>query len=61
VDEAYATVPAELERSRAIVAAYDEALARGVASIRLDDGTFVDEPVAARARAVLAEAGRSPR
>jgi citrate lyase subunit beta/citryl-CoA lyase len=43
------------------VAAYDEALARGVASIRLDDGTFVDEPVAARARAVLAEAARSPR
>jgi hypothetical protein len=28
-----------------------------VASIRLDDGSFVDEPVAARARAVLAEAG----
>jgi citrate lyase subunit beta/citryl-CoA lyase len=48
-----------VERARSIAAAYADALARGVASIRLDDGTFVDEPVAARARVVLAEAEAS--
>jgi citrate lyase subunit beta/citryl-CoA lyase len=59
VQEVYAPAPEAVEHARSIVAAYDEALARGVASIRLDDGTFIDEPVAARARTVLAEAGQA--
>ncbi len=57
VQEAFAADPELVAQARAIVDAYEEALRRGVASIRLDDGSFVDEPVAARARAVLAEAG----
>ena len=56
VEEAYAPSADGVARARLIVSAYDEALARGVASIRLEDGSFVDEPVAARARAILAEA-----
>jgi citrate lyase subunit beta/citryl-CoA lyase len=59
VHEAFAAAPEAVAQARAIVAAYEEALRRGVASIRLDDGSFVDEPVAARARSVLAEAGES--
>ncbi len=40
VDEVFLPSAAELERARAIVEAYDAALADGVASIRLPDGTL---------------------
>lgn len=43
----------EVERARALLAAYDEAVARGDAAIAFD-GQMVDEPVARQARAVLA-------
>lgn len=45
----------ELERARALVAAYDEAVARGEAAIAFD-GQMVDEPVAQQARSLLARA-----
>jgi citrate lyase beta subunit len=42
----------ELERARALVAAFDDALARGEAAVAFD-GQMVDPPVAERARAIL--------
>lgn len=50
VQRAYADLPAqEAEEARRIVAAFEEALAGGVASIRVE-GRFVDYPVYRRAR-----------
>jgi len=40
--------------SRAIVQAWTDASARGVAAFAMPDGQFVDEPVVRRARAVVA-------
>jgi citrate lyase subunit beta / citryl-CoA lyase len=54
---AFGPAPAEVERARRIVAAFAEAEARGVASIQVD-GRFVDYPIVARARRVLALAER---
>ena len=54
VDEVFLPGAAELEQARAVVEAYDAALADGVASIRMPDGRFVDAPIADRARALLA-------
>jgi len=45
----------EVERARRLVAAYDEASARGEAAIAFE-GQMVDEPLARQARAVLAAA-----
>ena len=45
----------ELARAQALVAAYDEAVARGDAAIAFD-GQMVDEPVARQARSLLARA-----
>jgi citrate lyase subunit beta / citryl-CoA lyase len=46
----------ELAWASAVDAAFTAAQARGVASIKLPDGTFVDYPVARRARTLLARA-----
>jgi citrate lyase subunit beta/citryl-CoA lyase len=54
---AFGPAPAEVERARRIVAAFDEAEASGAASIQVD-GRFVDYPIAARARRTLELAGR---
>jgi citrate lyase subunit beta/citryl-CoA lyase len=56
VAAAFAPTAEELDRARRIDEAFREAEAAGVSSIRLDDGTFVDYPIAHRARALLAEA-----
>jgi citrate lyase subunit beta/citryl-CoA lyase len=48
----------EIDRARRLLAAYDEATARGEAAIAFD-GQMVDEPIARRARAVLAAADAS--
>lgn len=56
VRAAFAPTAAELAWAREVDVAFTDAEARGVSSIRLPDGTFVDPPVAARARALLAEA-----
>ena len=63
-NEEFGPSEAETEEARRIVAAYDEALARGDGAITVD-GKLVDVPVAERARAVLRIAGtlaaRQPR
>ncbi|MBU8828050.1 HpcH/HpaI aldolase/citrate lyase family protein [Mycolicibacterium goodii] len=53
---AFAASAAEIDWARAVDAAFTAAEAEGVSSIRLSDGTFVDYPVAQRARAILAGA-----
>lgn len=53
----FGPAPEEVERARRVVAAFAEAEARGVASIQVD-GRFVDYPIVARARRVLALAER---
>jgi citrate lyase subunit beta / citryl-CoA lyase len=57
VAAAFAPSTQELQWARRVDAAFREAEAAGVSSIRLDDGTFVDYPIAHRARALLAEEG----
>lgn len=54
VAAAFGASSAELEWARAVDAAFSAAEAEGVSSIRLSDGTFVDYPIARRARAILA-------
>ncbi|GAA3742085.1 citrate lyase subunit beta/citryl-CoA lyase [Spinactinospora alkalitolerans] len=56
VNAEFAPTEAELRRAREVDRAFRAAEARGVASIALADGTFVDPPVAARARSVLERA-----
>jgi citrate lyase subunit beta / citryl-CoA lyase len=55
VTAAFAPSESELRWARAVDEAFTEAERAGRASIRLDNGTFVDYPVARRARAILAE------
>jgi citrate lyase subunit beta/citryl-CoA lyase len=54
-NEAFLPSRDEIDRARRLLAAYDEAKARGVASVAFE-GQMVDEPVAAQARRVLAQA-----
>ena len=54
--EAFAPTAAEIDRARRVLAAWAEANARGVGAIAFE-GQLVDEPMAARARAVLAAVG----
>jgi citrate lyase subunit beta/citryl-CoA lyase len=56
VNAGFTPAPQELERARRVVAAYDEAIARGTGAISVD-GAMIDVPVAARARALLARFG----
>jgi citrate lyase subunit beta/citryl-CoA lyase len=57
--EAFVPSAEEVERARRLLAAYEEAAARGTAAIAFE-GQMVDEPLAARARAVLAAADLTP-
>lgn len=52
---AFSPSAAEVERARRLVAAHDEGTAAGLGAIAFD-GQMIDEPLAARARAVLAAA-----
>ena len=51
----FAPSPAELERARRIIEVFDEAIAAGRGSLAFE-GQMIDEPLARRARAVLASA-----
>jgi citrate lyase subunit beta/citryl-CoA lyase len=53
--EAFEPSAEEVDRARRLLAAYEEAAARGTAAIAFE-GQMVDEPLAARARAVVAAA-----
>jgi citrate lyase subunit beta/citryl-CoA lyase len=55
--EAFSPTAEEVERARAVVAAFEEAERGGSASIRVD-GRFVDYPIVHKARRVLALADR---
>jgi citrate lyase subunit beta / citryl-CoA lyase len=55
---AFAPGERELAWAREVDRAFSEAEAAGVSSLKLPDGTFVDYPVAARARAILAAGDR---
>jgi citrate lyase subunit beta/citryl-CoA lyase len=55
VNAVFTPTDSELERARAIVEAFDAAIAKGLASVSVD-GAMVDYPVASRARRTLAAA-----
>jgi citrate lyase subunit beta / citryl-CoA lyase len=55
LNEEYGERPEVVERARRMVATFEEAIARGVGAVTFE-GNMIDEPVAARARAVLARA-----
>jgi citrate lyase subunit beta/citryl-CoA lyase len=52
---AFSPDEATVARAKLVVAAFDEAEAKGLASIQLD-GQFIDYPIVQRARRVLAAA-----
>jgi citrate lyase subunit beta/citryl-CoA lyase len=56
-NEVFGPTPEEIEHARTVIAAWSEAERRGLASIQLD-GFFVDPPIAAKARRILAVAAR---
>jgi citrate lyase beta subunit len=58
VDEAFASSADELERARAVVAAYERATADGEGVVALD-GSMIDLPVVESARRLLADEKRS--
>ncbi|MDF2823584.1 MAG: citrate lyase [Mycobacterium sp.] len=53
VAQAFAATEAEISWATTVDEAFSAAEAQGVSSIRLPDGTFVDYPIAQRARAIL--------
>lgn len=53
LNEEFSPEPAELERARRMVSAYDEAMARGLGAVTFE-GKMIDVPVVLRARDVLA-------
>ena len=53
-NQCFSPSPTERDRARALLAVWDEALARGQASVAFE-GQMVDEPLARRARALLDE------
>jgi citrate lyase subunit beta/citryl-CoA lyase len=57
--QSFSPSPAEVERARRLIAAFDEASAAGHGTIAFE-GQMVDEPLARRARAILAGAADAP-
>jgi citrate lyase subunit beta/citryl-CoA lyase len=53
VNDVFSPTPAELDNARKIVAAFDEAVALGNGTVRVE-GQMVDAPVAKRARELVA-------
>lgn len=60
INEEYGPRPEEVERARRMVAAFEEALSRGVGAVSFE-GQMIDEPVVARARKLLVRAGQAKR
>lgn len=58
-NESFVPSPEEVARARALLAAYDDAVDAGSASIAFD-GQMVDEPVARQARSIIERAGAQP-
>jgi citrate lyase subunit beta / citryl-CoA lyase len=59
LNAAFSASPEEIERAGRLVAAFEAAQAAGQGAF-VFDGKMVDEPVVARARALLARAGQEP-
>jgi citrate lyase subunit beta / citryl-CoA lyase len=57
LNEEYGVAPAEAERARRLIAAYEAAMASGVGAVTFE-GTMIDVPVVERARALLARSRR---
>jgi citrate lyase subunit beta/citryl-CoA lyase len=53
-NDAFTPGAAQIAAARAVLAAWEDALARGVAAFTMADGQFVDEAVARRARGLVA-------
>jgi citrate lyase subunit beta / citryl-CoA lyase len=64
INDEYGVSPEAADRARRMIAAYDEAIARGVGAVTFE-GKMIDVPVVERAKALLAQAerfaGRGPR
>jgi citrate lyase subunit beta/citryl-CoA lyase len=60
VAAAFAPTEDEVDWARRVIAAFTDAEAAGQSSIRLDDGTFVDYPIALRARDLMEAASNTP-
>ena len=56
---AFAPTADEVAWAQTVVDAYEQALLDGIGAIRLTDGTFVDVPVAERARGILRDSSAS--
>jgi len=54
---AFAPTADEIGWARRVLAAFDVARRDGVGAVQLDDGTFIDVPVAERARSILRASG----
>ena len=59
LNEEYGVAPAEVERARRLIAAYDAAMTGGLGAVTFE-GKMIDVPVVERAKALLARADRSP-
>ena len=57
INEEYGVSEAEVDRARRLIAAFDEAIARGLGAVAFE-GAMIDLPVVDRARALLARAQR---
>ncbi len=55
INEEYGVAPAEADRARRLIAAFDEALAQGLGAVAFE-GAMIDLPVVERARRLLARA-----
>jgi citrate lyase subunit beta / citryl-CoA lyase len=54
IREAFAPSAEELAWARRVLAAFSEAERAGIGAVKLEDGSFVDLPIAQRARSILA-------
>jgi citrate lyase subunit beta / citryl-CoA lyase len=57
LNAAFSPAPEEIDRARRMIAAFEAAKAKGEGAFRFED-KMVDEPVVARARALLARANQ---
>jgi citrate lyase subunit beta/citryl-CoA lyase len=54
IQQGFAPSPEEVVWARRVLEAFSEAERRGVGAVKLGDGSFVDAPIAERARSILA-------
>jgi citrate lyase subunit beta/citryl-CoA lyase len=57
INEIYGATPAELDRARRLIAAFEDALAKGLGAVAFE-GAMIDLPIVERARRTLARATR---